>query len=205
MKKRELAQRKDQKIKLKNKMTEKKQETKVEEREKKKEIVQTPTQETNEEKKEAKTSEEKKAEKKKIRKVKKTEVFVFSTIPCSMKESRDICTFIKNKTIEVAISDLEQVMKIKKVVPMRGEVAHRKGKGIMAGRYPKKTAGYFIMSLKTLKGNANNHDVENPVIFEAFSNKANEPSGKFGSVRRKRTHIKISARELKEKKKLEKK
>jgi ribosomal protein L22 len=185
------------------------------ESEEKKEIVESPTEEikkeVEEKKLEIKTSEkpeekkledkksEKKEEKKKIQKIKKTEVFVYSTIPCSMKESRDICKFIMNKSIDVAISDLDQVMKIRKVVPMKGEVAHRKGRGIMAGRYPKKTAQYFIMSLKTLKGNANNHDVENPVIVEAYSNKAYEPRGKFGSVRKKRTHIKITAKELKEK------
>ena len=41
---------------------------------------------------------------------------------------------------------------------------------------------------------------ENPIVSEAVSNLAPRPFGKFGSVRRKRTHVKLVARSKGEKK-----
>src|SRR3989344_8448007 len=72
-------------------------------------------------------------QKKEDDKIKKTEAVVTSSnLPLSTKKSAAICKFIKNKKIEVAINDLERVINHKKVVPMVGEIPHRKGKGIMS-------------------------------------------------------------------------
>jgi len=128
---------------------------------------------------------------------KKTEVVVnCAALPISTKYATAICKFIKNKKIPQAISDLNQVVLMKKAVPMKGEIPHRKGK-IMSGRYPIRAAKYFIKSLKGLLGNANNHELNEPVIVKAIANIAERPFGKFGSVRRKRTHLKIVAKEKK--------
>ncbi|MBT96507.1 MAG: uL22 family ribosomal protein [Candidatus Pacearchaeota archaeon] len=120
------------------------------------------------------------------------------SLPISTKYSVAICNFIKNKRIEDAISDLEQVLNYKKAVPMKGEIPHRKGK-IMSGRYPKKAVEHFIKLLKSLLANAN--ELNNPLINEAIANLASRPYSKFGTVRRKRSHIKIIAKEKKWKKK----
>lgn len=125
----------------------------------------------------------------------KTEAVVHSfNAHLSTKTSGAVCRFIIGKTIENAISDLELVAKGKKVVPMRGEIPHRKGEGIMAGRYPKNAAEHFIGLLKTLRGNASVNGIEEPVIVEAFANIGERPYGRFGAIRRKRSHIKIIAK-----------
>jgi len=145
----------------------------------------------------------KKNDKKEVKKpvkpvVKKSEAVVNATnLQISAKYSIAICKFIKNKKIEKAIDDLEQVLMHKKAIPMKGEIPHRKGKGIMSGRYPKKASENFIKLLKNLQANANNHEVNNPIITEAISNQASRPFGRFGRVKRKRTHVKIVAREKK--------
>lgn len=121
-------------------------------------------------------------------------------VPVSTKKAMAVCRFIKNKTIDHAIKDLEQVMAQKKAVPMKGEIPHRHG-NIMAGRYPVRTAKEFILILKGLKGNSTMNGIENPVISEAVANWASRPYGRFGATKKKRTHLRIVAREKKEAKK----
>lgn len=150
-----------------------------------------------EEKKETKV-EEKKTGKKQVQKVKKNEAVVNGvSLPISTKDSVAICKFIKGKTIDKAISDLEEVKKFRKAIPMTGEIPHRKGKGMMSGRYMTKPVKFFIRMLKDLKANSNVNGLEEPIIVEAVPNRASRPVGRFGSVKRKRTHIKIKAIEKK--------
>ncbi|MBS3070709.1 hypothetical protein J4407_00200 [Candidatus Pacearchaeota archaeon] len=179
-------------------MTEKKQKTKEEKSKIEKEIVEaqkTKGAKTPEVKKEIKKEETKSRHQDAIRK-KKTEVVVkFSNLHISTKHSIAVSKFIKGKTIEGAITDLEKVVSMKKAVPMKGEIPHRKG--MMSGRYPKKAAEHFIKILKSLSANANINGIENPIISEAISNFGQRPYGRFGSVRKKRTHVKLIAKEKK--------
>ncbi len=153
-----------------------------------------------EEKQEDKTKEKKVKETKKAKqpeKPKKTEAVVNAkSIPISTLDGKFICKFIKKKNIPKAIADLEEVLKFKKAIPMTGEVAHRKGR-IMSGKYPIKAVEYFIRLLKSLQANANANNMDEPIIVEAIANKAYQPFGRFGSIRRKRTHIKIKVVEKK--------
>jgi ribosomal protein L22 len=166
--------------------------------------------ETSEDKKieEAKT-EEKKEEKKTIRKkeiVKKDEAVVNGvSLPISTKDSVAVCRFIKGKTIEKAIADLEEVLKFKKAIPMKGEIPHRKGKGMMSGRYPVKPVENFIIMLKNLRANAIVNGLEEGIITEAVPNRASRPYGRFGSIKRKRTHVRIRVAEKKIKSKAQEK
>ena len=114
----------------------------------------------------------------------------------STKISRDICKFIKGKKIDDAIANLEEVEKLKKAVPTKGEYAHRKGK-MMSGKFPQKAAGEFIKVLKGLQGNININGLEEPIIVEAKANIGERPFGRFGSIRRKRTHLTIKVMEKK--------
>ena len=154
-------------------------------------------QEMTKEGQEEKIEETKKHEKKHLEeKPKKTMTVVnFYNVPVSTKQAIAICNFIKNKKIQDAIKDLEDVARLKKVIPMTGEVGHRKGRGIMSGRFPQKAAKNFIKLLKSLSANATYSGLENPVITEAIPNIGSRPYGKFGRVRRKRSHIKITARD----------
>lgn len=108
-----------------------------------------------------------------------------------------ICKFIKNKPIDVAIKDLGDVIKFKRAVPMKGEIPHRKGKGMMSGRYPIKVAGLFIPILKGLKGNAivNGLDIEKTRIYYCSANWAPRPM-KGGGARFKRSHVMLKAKEV---------
>jgi ribosomal protein L22 len=151
-----------------------------------------------ENKEETKKRNEKKPTEKQLDKPKKTEVVVNGrSLPISTKKSVAVCTFIRYKKIPVAISDLERVLVHKKVVPMKGEIPHQKGKGISSGGYPKNATEHFITLLKSLQANANANGLNEPVISEAIANLASRPHGKFGRVRKKRTHVKIVAKEKK--------
>ena len=144
----------------------------------------------------------KKPEAKKPEKPKKTEAVVnVDNLPISKKHSMAISSFIRKKKISDAISDLEEVLKLRKPVPMKGEIPHRKGKGMAAGRYPKKASEAFIKLLKSLSANANNLGIEEPVVAEAVANFGSRPYGRFGYVRKKRTHVKLVAKSKMEKKK----
>ncbi|MAG11097.1 hypothetical protein CMI44_02195 [Candidatus Pacearchaeota archaeon] len=118
-------------------------------------------------------------------------------LPISTKKAAAICRSIERKKIEDAIADLEKVIALKKVVAMRGEVPHKKGKGIMSGGYPKKTAEYFLRLLKNLQANSDVNELDEPIIVEAVANIAPRPFGRFGRIKRKRTHVKIRAIEKK--------
>ena len=134
--------------------------------------------------------------KKEIPKIKKTEVSARSvSVPISTKDAKFVCRFIKNKRIGYAIRDLEQVESGKKAVPMKGEIPHRKGKRIASGRFPRKAAKHFLILLKSLSANANVGNLEEPIIVEAMANMAERPYGRFGRTQKKRTHIKIIAKE----------
>ena len=149
-----------------------------------------PEKETSEEK-----TEEKKDEKKKKQEiVKKYEAIVNGrNLRISTKKAGDVCRFIKWKKIQDAIQELEKVAGLKKPIPMKGEYAHQKGKGISSGGYPKKTAENFIILLKSLQANANAGNMDEPIIAEAIANIASKPYGKMGKYRKKRSHVTIKA------------
>lgn len=115
----------------------------------------------------------------------------------SKKHCMYIGNYIKGKPIDQSIKELEEVTRLKRVIPMKGEIPHRKGPGMMSGRYPVKTAGLFIALLKGLKGNVivNGMDLDNTRIFSVVSNWASRPQRKKG-VKFKRTHVVIIAKEL---------
>jgi large subunit ribosomal protein L22 len=152
-----------------------------------------------EKKDDKKHSKKKQAEVKPV--VKKDEaVATGRSLHASKKQCMYICDFIKGKGIDNAIEELEEVIKMKKAVPFKGEIPHRKGKGMMSGRYPVKAAGLFINVLKGLKGNiiVNGMDLDKSVIYFGSANWAARP---MRSNRRqaKRTHVVLKAKEMKPK------
>jgi ribosomal protein L22 len=175
-----------------------KQEDKIDENIEEKKENETPVTEEKTKTEDKKTKEDKKEIKKPLKKIKKEEVYVNAkSVPISTKYAIDLCKFVKGKKIGDAIRDLEQVGLFKKSVPMKGEYAHRKGKGMSGGTYPQRASKHFIVLLKSLVGNANNHEIMEPIIVEASANWAPAPRGRFGRVRRKRTHVTLRAVEMK--------
>lgn len=155
--------------------------------------------ETSETKDKSEEKIEKSNQKKEIKVVKKdlpkkTEAMVNGySLHMSTKTAMAICRYIRRKEIRKAIQDLEEVTKLRKAVPMKGEIPHRKGIG--PGRYPVRASKIFLNLLKNLAANSDVNKLDNPVIFESVANIASRPYGKFGSVRSKRTHIKLVAKE----------
>ena len=153
-----------------------------------------------EEKKEMKKEEKqepKKEEKKEVKVVKKEEAITKgNNLHASMRQCMYICRFIKNKSIDDAIKDLEDVILYKKIVPFKGEIPHRKGK-IMSGRYPINASKLFIPILKTLKGNVlvNKMDLDKTQIYFASACYASRPSKKGGG-RFKRANLVLKAKEV---------
>ena len=158
------------------------------------------TEETKEDKKIEVKETEKKPETKKVQKKIKRDFAIVNgpSMHISTKYSMALCKFIKRKNIDRAISDIEDVIAMRKSVPMKGEIPHRKGPGKVgsgAGRFPIKAAETFHMLLKSLKANATANDMDNPIITEAYANQASRPMGRFGRWQRKRTHVFIKATE----------
>jgi|APSaa5957512622_1039677.scaffolds.fasta_scaffold41838_1 ribosomal protein L22 len=107
----------------------------------------------------------------------------------STKHAIAICNFIKNKDIDVAMKELGEVKTMKRAIPMRGEIPHRKG--MMSGRYPIKASEAFIKLLKSLKSNAIYHELElEKLKLAAMPNVASRPQ-KRGGARFKRSHVQV--------------
>ena len=94
---------------------------------------------------------------------------------------------------------------MKRAMPMKGEIPHRKGK-IMSGRYPIKASQEFIKLLKQLSANATVNEVDlEKVKIECKADRASRPYRRFGSMKFKRTHVTLKLKEKVEKKQGEKK
>jgi ribosomal protein L22 len=118
-----------------------------------------------------------------------------NSLAISPKNSKYICKMINKKEVDLAIKMLEEVVVKKRVVKMNGaEIPHRKGKGMMSGRYPVNAAKEFLILLKQLRANANVNGIGIPIISLAVSNKASLPYRKEGR-RGKRTNVFIEARD----------
>jgi len=171
-------------------------------KEKKEMLAKAPVQK-NEESKENKLETKNEDKKVEVKKVKKSETSVVAeNLPVSTKVGIAICKYISQKKVDKVIEELEQVVRLKRAIPMKGEYSHRKGK-MMSGKYPTRAAKEFIILLKSLKSNAIQHDIEDPTITKTIANKG---STTYASGRRtkKRTHIKIVCKQ-KEKSKENKK
>lgn len=162
-------------------------------------IVETKVEEKSNENK-IKDKDEKVGEKKeKKEKIKKTEAHLdVQNARISTKQSIAICDWIRGKKIDDSIFFLEEVVKKKKALPMKGEIPHRKGR-IQSGRFPMLSSLEFIKFLKSLKANAiqNGIDVDKAKISRAISNIGNRPLKRGGREKAKRTHIYIQVEEPK--------
>lgn len=145
-----------------------------------------------------KEKQDKKKEEPKITK-KEEAVAHGQNLPISKKHSMYLCSFIKNKKIDDAIEDLQKVTKMKKAIPFKGEIPHRKG-DMERGRYPVKAAKHFINLLKGLKGNVitNQMELEETKIYIASASWANRPMRRGGRLA-KRTNVTLKAKEFPEK------
>jgi len=76
-------------------------------------------------------------------------------IPVSPKMSREICGMIRGMKVETAVSALEDVIELKRAVPLKRynkRVSHKKGTG--PGRYPQKAAKAVLSVVQSAVTNA---------------------------------------------------
>tara|TARA_Y100000034_G_C6890919_1_gene409809 strand:+ start:1559 stop:2152 length:594 start_codon:yes stop_codon:yes gene_type:complete len=120
-------------------------------------------------------------------------------LAASKKHCMYICSFIKGKTVDQALLELDQVIKMKRAIPFKGEIPHRKG-NMMSGRYPVKASKIFVALLKGLKGNiiVNGLDPDKAQISIASASWASRPM-RSGGRQAKRTNVILRARESKKK------
>ena len=149
------------------------------------------------EKKVAEAKPEKKEAKKEEKKPIKKKVAIANgrNLGISKKHAMAICDMIRGKKIQTAIMDLGLVLKFKKAVPMKGEIPHRKGKGMMSGRYPINASKVMITLLKSLDANTRVLEINEPKITVAKADKAARPYRRFGSRRFKRTNVLLQTKE----------
>ncbi|MEK6899420.1 MAG: hypothetical protein AABW79_04975 [Nanoarchaeota archaeon] len=123
-----------------------------------------------------------------------------NSLHISLKHSMYVSRFIRGKTIDQAIADLNDVIAFKRAVPFKGEIPHRKGK-MMSGRYPITAAKNFILVLRALKGNVlvNGMDAEKARITISNPSWDSRPMRR-GGVHAKRVNLLMEAREVEEKK-----
>ncbi|MEK6892966.1 MAG: hypothetical protein AABX07_02075 [Nanoarchaeota archaeon] len=143
-------------------------------------------------------TEEKEKKPKEAVKVKKEEAIAKGlNLHASKKHCMYICSFIKNKSIDWAILELQKVIQLKRPIPFKGEIPHRSYPGMMSGRYPVSASKQFINILKALKGNviANGMELEKTRIYFGSANWASRPQ-KRGGARFKRTHVLLKAKEF---------
>ncbi len=141
-----------------------------------------------------------KSKKKEKKKVKKDKAVVNGkNLEMSTKYSVAICNLIRGKKIGEAVKILRQVKDKKKAVPVRGEIAHKKG--MESGKYPVKASTIFIKLLKQLTANSHLNGLEKPYIKTVKADVASRPYRRFGSRRKKRTNVYLETREIKQEKK----
>src|SRR3989344_5254866 len=112
-------------------------------------------------------------------KIKKYEAFARGvSLHMSKKQATYICSFIKKKPVDRAIKELNEVIAYKRAIPFKGEIPHRKGKGMMSGRYPITASKYFVNLLKGLKGNiiVEGLDLNKTRIYIASASWASRPA-----------------------------
>lgn len=85
----------------------------------------------------------------------KTSRAIGKELPISPKFSREICTMLRGRKVKVAIMILEEIIDLKRPVPIKRfntGVAHKKGIG--PGRYPQKAARAILRVVESARNNA---------------------------------------------------
>lgn len=126
----------------------------------------------------------------------------------SHKHAREIAVKIKGMSIEKARDFLQAVVNGERAVPFKrykNQVGHRSDPGVMAGRYPQKSAGEIIKLLDNLESNAEykgmdldrlrivNATVHKGVLIKRFIPRA---MGRATPKNNVMTHVELVAQEI---------
>jgi large subunit ribosomal protein L22 len=123
-------------------------------------------------------------------------------LPISTKQSVEVASFIRDKTLQKAKMLLKEVVEHKKAVPYKRynrDTGHKPGK-IAAGRYPEKAIDCFLKLLNTAEANAEDKglDSKNLIIIEMKADKGTQQwhQGRQKRRRMKNTHLSVKVAEI---------
>ncbi|MBS3152344.1 50S ribosomal protein L22 [Candidatus Woesearchaeota archaeon] len=121
-------------------------------------------------------------------------------LPISTKMSVEICNLIRNKSLLSARRILQDVVTMKRPIPIRrfnADLAHKPG--MAAGRYPISASKVFLGLLDSVEANAENKglNVNNLLVVFAKADKgdARRRYGRKGGVKMKNTHVSLVVEE----------
>ena len=129
-------------------------------------------------------------------------------IDVSHKHAREVAVAIKGLTVERARDYLQAVVSKDRAVAFgryKNQVGHKSDPGMMAGRYPQKTATHFVRALDSLEANAayKGMDVDRLKIINATVHKGvmvkrfiPRAMGRATPNNNVRTHIELVAMEV---------
>ncbi len=124
-------------------------------------------------------------------------------LPVSLKQSVEICRFIKNKKVADAKKMLQQVIEKKKAVPFKRydfDLGHKRKIG--PGRYPEKASKEFIKLIELSEANAQfkGLNTSNLVIAHISAHNAGKAwhYGRQSRRKMKRTNIELFVEEKKQ-------
>lgn len=119
------------------------------------------------------------------------------SLPISLKNSVELARAIKGMRLNDAYAFLEDVIALKRPVAFRKYISdrgHKKG-GIGPGRFPVKTAEYFMKALKSAESNASSKglDADSLFIYHIAADKASSRirAGRHGGRSGKNTNLEI--------------
>lgn len=120
-----------------------------------------------------------------------------NNVPISTKQSVEICSAVRNKSLAKAKAFLRRVISKEEPVPYKRfkmNVGHKPG-NIAAGRYPAKSAKAILVLLNAVESNAEDKglDKEKLYVQTIMANKASRGyrPGRTRGIKARNTHVKI--------------
>ncbi|HLC72080.1 MAG TPA: 50S ribosomal protein L22 [Candidatus Nanoarchaeia archaeon] len=120
-----------------------------------------------------------------------------SDVPISTRQSVEICSAVRGKSLMKAKAFLQRVINMEEAVPYKRfkmSVAHKPGR-IAAGRYPMKASKHFLALLNSVESNAEDKglDKERLYIQLIMANKASRGyrAGRIRGIKARNTHVKV--------------
>ena len=124
------------------------------------------------------------------------------SLSISAKHSVEICNYIKKNNTQKAKKMLNAVIKLEDAVPFKrftGDVGHRKGAKIAAGRYPVKACKEILRLIEAVEANAQFKGLStaNLVISHMCAQKGSRPwhPGRKRRRKMKRTNVELIVEE----------
>jgi large subunit ribosomal protein L22 len=99
-------------------------------------------------------------------------------LPISPRHSIEICRELRGMLLDDAMDYLEEVMALERPLPFKRHlkrVPHKKGKGVAAGRYPRKAAEAILGILQTVQSNASFNEMHDKLRIKYITASRGQP------------------------------